>query len=578
MEQVNVINRTMELSECASEWFFDEKYRCWCLEDVLYTEKATTPKFQRLSIFVPEPYMTKGGEINQQGTMNGYSAETVPVIFENNSAGYMQMPHVWLEGPRCYAQQYLERGFVYVSCGNRGRETRDADGRLCGKAPVNLVDLKTAIRFLRHNRAVLPGNFDRMISVGWSAGGAMSTLLAVTGNSADYLPLLEANGAFPDERDDVFAAQIYCPIIDLEHADSAYEWMFAADHENEDSPAGPSGVMTPFQEALSAALQKRYISYFNDLKLVDPQTKEVLFVGTDGRSGSGYDYLMRRLEDSATDYLRRLQSGMLDEKYSPAEYLAGEYEYQKEVPMGGPEKKDVADLLRGHAGPGVMPGKAEGDRAQGNTEAGQEKPSLGDLVSRPPKGVPFKGMKPPMMTVKGSEKSAWLSWDGERAHIRGLDTYVLQHRRRMKPCTSFDTLGMDSGENEVFGTNEQPFMHFNKEISEAVLELKDQFPEEFERYYASFAQVKDDAELKERIALLNPLNYIGTEKKTDAAEHYRIRVGACDADTSLSVSMTLALKLAQAGKDTDYALVWDKPHCEADYPGEVCDWIDRICK
>ncbi len=82
----------------------------------------------------------------------------------------------------------------------------------------------------------------------------------------------------------------------------------------------------------------------------------------------------------------------------------------------------------------------------------------------------------------------------------------------------------------------------------------------------------------ERVALINPLNYIGTGKKADAAEHYRIRVGACDSDTSLTVSMTLALKLLQAGKDTDYALVWDKPHCEADYPGEVCDWIDRICR
>ena len=43
--------------------------------------------------------------------------------------------------------------------------------------------------------------------------------------------------------------------------------------------------------------------------------------------------------------------------------------------------------------------------------------------------------------------------------------------------------------------------------------------------------------------------------------------------------MTLALKLANAHCGTvDYAMVWDLPHCEADYPGEVCDWIDRICK
>ena len=40
--------------------------------------------------------------------------------------------------------------------------------------------------------------------------------------------------------------------------------------------------------------------------------------------------------------------------------------------------------------------------------------------------------------------------------------------------------------------------------------------------------------------------------------------------------MTLALNLAECGKDTDYKLIWDRPHCEADYPGEVCDWIEKI--
>ena len=50
MENVPVINKTMELSDCKEKWIFDEKYECWCLEDILYTEKAKVPKFQRLSI------------------------------------------------------------------------------------------------------------------------------------------------------------------------------------------------------------------------------------------------------------------------------------------------------------------------------------------------------------------------------------------------------------------------------------------------------------------------------------------------------------------------------------------------
>lgn len=181
-----------------------------------------------------------------------------------------------------------------------------------------------------------------------------------------------------------------------------------------------------------------------------------------------------------------------------------------------------------------------------------------------------------MMEVSGKDKSEWLSWDGKKAIVKDLDSYVLNHRRRMKPCTAFDVLRNESGENKVFGTSEQPNMHFNAAVAKAIQELKEQFPEEYEKYYEAYAAVANDKELERRVYLINPLSYIGTEEKSDTAKHCRIRVGASDADTSFSVSMTLALKLAQAGIPTDYQLVWDQPHSEADYTGEVIDWIESI--
>ena len=81
-----------------------------------------------------------------------------------------------------------------------------------------------------------------------------------------------------------------------------------------------------------------------------------------------------------------------------------------------------------------------------------------------------------------------------------------------------------------------------------------------------------------RVALINPLNFITADAKHPQAKHYRSRVGASDADTSLSVSMTLAVMLQNAGLPVDYALMWDQPHCQADHPGEVLDWIDSICE
>ena len=543
---ISIVNQTMELRDCADKWFFDEKYGCWCLEDVLYSEKASVPKFQRLSVFAPKECMNPDGTPAPQ-------SRSIPIVFENNAAGYMQMPHTWLGGPRCCAEPYLKHGLVYVTCGCRGRESRDAAGKWVGKSPISLIDLKTALRFLRHNRAALPGDWDRVISVGWSAGGAMSALLGVTGDNARYDPYLKAAGAFMDESDAVFAAQIYCPIVDLEHVDLAYEWCFGADRTCEDSPAGPAETMTPFKEALSRLLAARYVDYVNGLGLRHPQTGERLTLDPDGRGGGFHDHLMDCLSASATDFLRRLDAGALPQKWTVSDYLSGNYTYEAPAPM---------PPAAHHAG--------------GDVGLPDAPLSLGELVSRPPKGQERPMPKPRMETRQGSDKRGWLSWDGVQAAISDLDAYVLNHRRRMKPCTSFDKLDMDSGENQAFGSETVDYTHFNPAIGEAVQALAADFPEEAARYANAF-DVSGDAALMERVYLINPMNFIGTDERSAQAKYFRIRVGASDADTSFSVAMTLALRLQNAGLPTDFAFVWDQPHSEADYPGEALQWIDDIC-
>lgn len=357
-----------------------------------------------------------------------------------------------------------------------------------------------------------------------------------------------------DESDAVYAAQIYCPIIDLEHADLAYEWMFRADKTCENSPAGPAETMTPFMEALSMELSARYVDYVNGLGLRHPETGEALTLNPNGRGGPFYDYLMGCLNDSATAFL----AGLERSKQPPVQdYLSGNYTYMAPAPMPDAPKK------LHHAGPGVA------------VAAPQKRLSLGELFSRPPKGVPFVEEKLPMVRMQSADKRAWLRWDGARATISDLDTYVLQHRRRMKPCTSFDKLTNDSGENEEFGSAKADFAHFNPVTGEAIAALRSEFPEEVERYAAAF-DVGADKELSRRVALLNPLNFIPSDTARQA-KNYRIRVGASDADTSLSVSMTLALMLKNAGHPVDYALMWDQPHSEADVPGGVREWIDGIC-
>ena len=89
----------------------------------------------------------------------------------------------------------LSRGYVVASAGARGRSLQNGQGVYTGKAPAGLVDLKAAIKYLKYNSEVIPGNMNRIISNGTSAGGAMSTLLGASGNSEDYLPYLLELGA-----------------------------------------------------------------------------------------------------------------------------------------------------------------------------------------------------------------------------------------------------------------------------------------------------------------------------------------------------------------------------------------------
>lgn len=550
-------NSTMELSDIKDKWFLHEKYDVWCLEDVIYTPTPASPAFQRLSIFVPKAFMSAPGVIDRTTVIGGYTADTVPVVFENNSAGYMQMPHTWLGGPRCYAEPYLEHGFVYVTCGCRGHETKSEDGSFCGRSPYALVDLKMAIRFLRHNAGSLPGDMSKIISVGWSAGGAMSTLVGVTGNSENYTELLRESGAFMDERDDVFAAQIYCPIIDLEHADLAYEWMFHEDKEYEANLTAPDGGrLTPFEDALSSELKKKYIEYVNAMGL------DSCSLGADGRSGRLYDYIMGKLNDSASKYLKKLSAGELPERFTVQDYLSGSYTY---MTKGKPPRRED-NAASHHAGAEVK-------------LTGGANLTLGERMLRPLKPqAGGNGFAPPMVEVQGKDKSSWLKWDGERAEISSLDEYILSHRRRMKQCPSFDVLTGDSPENREMAGAHKTSTHFNPYTAGIIEGLKDQFPEEYERYYSACSEALNDEELSRRVYLINPMNYIGTGEKTDLAEHFRIRVGAFDADTSFAISAVLALRLQDAGKDTDYELVWDQPHSEADYKGEVIDWIDSITR
>jgi hypothetical protein len=150
----------------------------------------------------------------------------------------------------------LAAGYVVVSPGCRGRDNKAADGTYYGKAPAAIVDLKAAVRYVRHNAGVMPGNVNWIVSTGVSAGGALSALLGASGNSRLYDSYFKEIGA-ADASDNIYASADFCPIADLDHADMAYEWMWGA------VPAGSALV----DQQLSRQLRDAFASYLASLKL-----------------------------------------------------------------------------------------------------------------------------------------------------------------------------------------------------------------------------------------------------------------------------------------------------------------------
>jgi dienelactone hydrolase len=192
---------------------------------------------------------------------SAYNDQSAPILLRNYIGGYMpslpQTPNAADASGRA-----LKEGYVLVIPGARGNTTTSPDGATnVGKAPAAIVDLKAAVRYLRHNDGVMPGDAEKIISDGTSAGGAMSALLGASGNNKLYELYLTAIGA-ANERDDIFAAVCFCPITDLDHSDTAYEWLY--NRLNDEALY----QFTDAQKALSAELAALYPAYIDSLALL----------------------------------------------------------------------------------------------------------------------------------------------------------------------------------------------------------------------------------------------------------------------------------------------------------------------
>ena len=460
--------------------------------DVLYVAKPLDVKYQSMNIFVPE-----GAD------------ENTPIFLKSGTGAYMAAEAKTPTGEaddivsRALAEGYV---VVYPSC--RGRNLSYDDGRFYGTGPANAVDLKAAIRYLRYNDDVLPGDCDRIIVDGTSAAGAMGAILGTSGDSAAYEPYLEEIGA-ADTSDAVFAVMNFCPIIDLDNVEIAYEWMFGPYYDLEfyQDPACEADIV------LSDIMAGYYPAYLNSLGLKDPETGEALTLdGEDIYSGNYMDYLLGYINDAATEYLSKMSAGEI------AAYLDSE-------------------------------------------------------------------------DAQGRKISTWLSYDagtGEAAvtDFAGYVTGWYKSALKMKTVPSFNDIpGRHAGEpfyesvyseNSVFGTYDVQNRNFSNYLSQALTDAQaegywtDLNPEDY---------VVSD-EVKALADMYNPMYWLAHEDEeiSTFAEHFYVRVGNQDHDTSQTIATNYATALMNGGHDVDFKMQWEQPHAGDYEMDEMFAWLEKVCR
>ena len=286
------------------------KYRAF--EYIPYVANPIDIDQQYMNIYVPEEYFNNG-------TVNGYNTQTAPIFMPNAVGGYMpsQAMTPKVENGKPNSVLYaLSRGYVVASPATRGRTNKASDGNFIGKAPAVIVDLQAATAYLHANDSTMPGNANRIITNGTSAGGAVSLLQGAAGNNSDFQPYLQALGA-ATAATNVYAVSAYAPITNLDAADMAYEWSYkgitsfnkVTMGQGELPQANVGGNTVPLQRtmqrvslnaddvAYSNLLSEHFPEYINNLQLHDSMGR-VLKLDKNG-NGTFKNYVKAFIIDAA---------------------------------------------------------------------------------------------------------------------------------------------------------------------------------------------------------------------------------------------------------------------------------------
>ena len=525
IDMKNVMDLAQLLSDGTYSWQKQEQDAVWALHHVIFCENPVSNHFQSMNIFVPAPYLREDGSIDPTAEVNGYTPSTAPVVFRNNCSGWMSSDPDMDRGAFT-VKDCAQSGYVYVSCGARSRDL----GRL-GKMPAPVVDLKAGVRFLRLNADVLPGCMDRIVSIGGSGAGEMSSVIGASGNHPDYLPWLyeigaagvvkNQDGSFGSTiRDDVMGCMCFYPITDIENADLAYAWTRFDSGEKQVKLGGGgqqgTAVFTPFKLAFQQDMAECYAGYINELALKSPEGEILGFPVKEGkaslREGAYYERILGNLSDALNRFLS--------------------------------EEKDADVWVLEHYG---IPG-----------ENGEK--HLPDWLKKD-------------KDYQVTDMSGFLRGTG---------------LARNKDIPGFDTF-WKTAENNAFGGQRETAVHYSLRNAE-VLRKNDERYRGLEGYGAcdveSYMREPENENTRIQTKLMNSTHLLlenaRKEKKADVSPFWRIRSGTADEHTGFSVGYNLALAASEnSGVQVDYSLVWNMRHggeVEGTSAGTFLSWTEGLFK
>lgn len=542
-----------------TKWVYDSDNDVYYQIGVQYCALPAALDYETLAVVVPGAYLTgtDNGDgtytctANPDGTVNGFTAETAPMMMPVNTAGYSAQAAA-TSYSYSSVSAYLDAGYVYVYSGCRGRSNGyNDDGTLAyaGGAPWGVTDLKAAVRYLRLNNDTIPGDPERIFAFGHSGGGAQSAVLGASGDSELYFDYLASIGAAMYDKDGnyisdaICGAMCWCPITSLDYADEAYEWNMG---QYMDSGTRAEGTWT---KALSQDLADSYGEYLNQLGLKDEDGNALtLEQSEDGiyASGSYYDYVLGQIELSLNNFLEDTEF-----PYTPSNSMMADGGF-------GPPPDGGAGGPPDDGGP--MPWLT----GESDTES-----------------VTYETPEDYINSL--NEEETWVEYDAATgmAHVTSIAAFARQQKTASKNVAAFDDLSRGQAENYVFGDSQNDALHFDAAMAAILEENQEKYSQysDFDpQYVTDYQEYKtsvDDwgSDSLTRQNMYNPMYFLSDYYKgcdsSHVASHWRIHTGITQGDTALTVEMNLALALQQNSSvdDVEFQTVWGQGHTMAERTG-----------